>query len=235
MCFLGYGSYHQYEKYQSRQNFQKDVFDKSRFRKVSLYEVHQNIAFKVDPVLEAYERKKNILSLRKELISNAKGFILETAVGTSRNLIFYPEGSKVIGTDWASNMLEVALNKVVPKGVQIDYKIEDTERMTFIDNVFDTVVDTFGLEAYVNPEKALEEMRRVCKKDGKILILTSGLGYNSFLNKILHLRVEQFLKSYGYAPNRDWNAVIKKMNFDVEMESRWFNGTIYLYILRNNK
>jgi ubiquinone/menaquinone biosynthesis C-methylase UbiE len=47
--------------------------------------------------------------------------------------------------------------------VNIDYKIEDIERMTFKDNVFDTVVDTFGLEYYVNPAKALNEMKRVNK------------------------------------------------------------------------
>lgn len=197
--------------------------------------MHQNIAFKVDPTLDAYEKKKNIITIRKELLSHASGFILETGVGTSRNLNYYPEGSKIIGVDWASNMLEMALNKIAPQGVTIDYRVEDVEKLSFKDDVFDTVVDTFGLEAYVTPEKALEEMRRVCKKDGKILILASGIGTSAFLNKILNLRVEQFLRSYGYAPNRDWNAVIKKMGFKVENQKRWFNGTIYLYVLSNNK
>ena len=36
--------------------------------------------------------------------------------------------------------------------------------MSFEDNSFDSVVDTFGLEYYVNPERALAEMKRVCKK-----------------------------------------------------------------------
>jgi ubiquinone/menaquinone biosynthesis C-methylase UbiE len=44
------------------------------------------------------------------------------------------------------------------------YAIEDVEYMTFKDNTFDTVVDTFGLEYYLNPEKAIKEMKRVCKK-----------------------------------------------------------------------
>jgi len=222
-------------KYQSDLNFKSEVFDQSKFRKVSLYEVHQNIAYKVDPILEEYERKKNILSLRKELLSHAKGFVLETAVGTSRNLNYYPEGCKIIGTDWASNMLDVALTKIAPKGIEIDYNIEDTERLNFKDDVFDTVVDTFGLEAYVNPEKALNEMRRVCKKDGKILILTSGLSENSFLNNTLQVRTVYFMKNYGYVPNRDWNKIMGSMNFEVEQTGRWFNGTIYLYILKNNK
>jgi ubiquinone/menaquinone biosynthesis C-methylase UbiE len=36
--------------------------------------------------------------------------------------------------------------------------------MSFKDDTFDTVVDTFGLEYYLNPRRALLEMKRVCKK-----------------------------------------------------------------------
>jgi len=36
--------------------------------------------------------------------------------------------------------------------------------MTFKDNTFDTIVDTFGLEYYLNPDEAIKEMIRVCKK-----------------------------------------------------------------------
>ena len=56
----------------------------------------------------------------------------------------------------------------------MEYKIDDVEKMSFRDNIFDCVLDTFGLEYYVHPEKALQEMKRVCKKDGLILLLTSG-------------------------------------------------------------
>ncbi len=52
-------------------------------------------------------------------------------------------------------MIEVALSKISPTNVDIDYKIEDVERLTFKDDVFDTIVDTFGLEYYPNPQKAL--------------------------------------------------------------------------------
>jgi ubiquinone/menaquinone biosynthesis C-methylase UbiE len=39
---------------------------------------------------------------------------------------------------------------------------------------FDTIVDTFGLEYTLNPEICLKEMKRVCKKDGLILLLNYG-------------------------------------------------------------
>lgn len=216
-------------------NFQKDVFEKSKYKKFNLFTVHQNLAFHLDPVLDEYENKKNIGKLRSDLIAHAQGFILETAIGTSRNLKYYPEGCKIIGTDWSSNMIEVSLKKLAPIGVTIDYKIEDTEKLTFKDDVFDTVVDTFGLESYVYPEKALSEMRRVCKKNGKILILTSGMGYSKFLNKLLDMKSTIVLKNYGYFMNKDWESLINKMNFDIEKAERKFNGTVYMYIIKNNK
>jgi ubiquinone/menaquinone biosynthesis C-methylase UbiE len=74
-------------------------------------------------------------------------------------------------------MLEAALQKTSSQLSDYEYKIDDTENLTFKDNVFDTVVDTFAMEYYVNPAKALQEMKRVCKPDGLILILTSGKGY----------------------------------------------------------
>jgi ubiquinone/menaquinone biosynthesis C-methylase UbiE len=48
--------------------------------------------------------------------------------------------------------------------IEAKYYIEDVENLSFEDNSFDTVVDTFSLEYYLNPEIALKEMKRVCKK-----------------------------------------------------------------------
>jgi methyltransferase OMS1 len=56
------------------------------------------------------------------------------------------------------------------------------ENMTIKDNVFDTVVDTFGLDYTLYPEKCLKEMKRVCKPGGKILLLESGLSHYKSLN-----------------------------------------------------
>ena len=230
-CGFGYS----YTHYKSELNFQKEVYDNSRYKRINLFNVHQNLAFYIDPILEDYEKKKNIGKLRTELLSYAKGYILETAIGTSRNIKYYPEGSNILGTDWSSNMIEVALKKIIPNGIEIDYKMEDTEKMMFNDDVFDTVVDTFGLESYVNPEKALQEMKRVCKKGGRILILASGLSNNRFLNTFLKMKSPHVLRNYGYFPDREWDPIIKSMGLEIEKAERKFNGTIYLYVLKNNK
>lgn len=215
--------------------FQTEIFEKSKFKKVNLHNVHQELALTIDPFLDQYEQKKNIGLLRKSLLSHCQGFVLETAVGTSRNLNYYPKGTKIIGIDWSSNMLDEAVKKIVPNGIEVDYKLEDTEHLTFIDDVFDTVVDTFGLEAYAYPEKALNEMKRVCKKGGKILLLTCGLSDNQYLNRIINVKASKTIKQNGYVPNREWEPLIRSMGFTVEKFERKLNGTIYFYVLTNNK
>jgi ubiquinone/menaquinone biosynthesis C-methylase UbiE len=51
-----------------------------------------------------------------------------------------------------------------PTTTSIRFAIEDVEKFSFKDNQFDTVIDTFGLEYNVFPERAISEMKRVCRK-----------------------------------------------------------------------
>jgi len=107
-----------------------------------------------DSIMDNYERFTKIPQYRKILCSYANGLVLETGVGTSRNLKYYPPTCKVLGVDWSSNILEVALQKSV-HNVDHEYKLEDVEHLSFKENTFDCILDTFGLEYYVNPDQAL--------------------------------------------------------------------------------
>jgi ubiquinone/menaquinone biosynthesis C-methylase UbiE len=82
--------------------------------------------------------------------------VLECGVGTARNLDLYPPACEVIGVDYSQKALEVAYTKNTL--TNITFKLEDVDkyqftnsRLSFKDNQFDTVVDTFGLEYYINP------------------------------------------------------------------------------------
>ena len=125
--------------------------------------------------------------------------MLETGVGTSRNIRFYPQYPQVDSikaVDYSPHALEIAISKY-QKGLNIDYELQDVEKLEFSDNTFDTVVDTFGLEYYVKPHSALLEMQRVCKDGGLILILASGLSTNWYLNYYLRFKQPRSLGKFG--------------------------------------
>lgn len=44
-----------------------------------------------------------------------------------------------------------------------------------------------------------------------------------------------YLKELGYIPNRDWSKYITEDKFTIESLERKINGTIYIYVLRNDK
>jgi len=58
--------------------------------------------------------------------------------------------------------------------LNLELKMEDSEDMTFGDDSFDCVVDTFGLEYNFDPKQALKEIKRVCKNKGLIFLLENG-------------------------------------------------------------
>ena len=107
--------------------------------------------------------------------------------------------------------------------------------MTFKDNTFDCIVDTFGLEYYSNPYTALKEMKRVCKKDGYFFILANGLPENKFYSWFMRSTQPIELGKYGKFCVRNWDRIIEKNNFEVIQKRRFKNGSLYYYILKNIK
>ena len=75
----------------------------------------------------------------------------------------------------------------------IKYKIADVEKLPFEDSSFDTVVDTFGIQSYYDRNQALNEMKRVLKKGGKLLVMGSGASYLGPYNYFLRYRAGIYL------------------------------------------
>lgn len=84
------------------------------------------MAFRFDEKVTTAERKHNISKYRKSILKFAEGKVLETGVGTSRNLQFYPLNCEVIGVDYSPKMLEVALQK--NSLANINYELQDIEK-----------------------------------------------------------------------------------------------------------
>lgn len=116
--------------------------------------------------------------LRSGLVGTASGAVLEVGGGTGINLPFYDYDNikELVILDLSSKMLDQARSKVqkVCAG-QVRQKISfvsgNVERLPFPDKTFDTVLDTFSLCVFSDPDKAIAEMKRVLKDDGRMLLL----------------------------------------------------------------
>ncbi len=114
--------------------------------------------------------------------------------------------------------------------------VQHVERRTinlfqFPNGCFDTVVDTFGLCSYDDPVRVLQEMARVCKPDGKILLLEHGRskawhGLSEYLDK----HAERHAKNWGCVWNRDLDAILDEAGLKLNKKSTWHFGTTYYVV-----
>lgn len=112
----------------------------------------------------------------RKLAADKPRRILDVATGTADVALetarqINPE--QVVGLDISAEMLEIGRSKVRKRGLQEIIVLEegDSEALPYPDESFDAVTVAFGVRNFENLEKGLSEMRRVLRKDGKVVIL----------------------------------------------------------------
>lgn len=108
---------------------------------------------------------------RSRMCSRARGRTLEIAVGTGANLPFYPPDVKLTGIDLSPAMLAFAERRAQELDLDVDLAVGDAERIDFPEEHFETVTATLLMSTVPNPRRAAEEMRRVLRPGGRLLIL----------------------------------------------------------------
>lgn len=107
---------------------------------------------------------------REWVCRQATGRVLEVAVGTGLNLGLYPAGTTLTGMDLSPAMLAVARRRADDLGRDVELTVGDAQRLEFPDASFDTVVCTFGLCAVPDDRGAVDEMVRVLRPGGRLLL-----------------------------------------------------------------
>lgn len=108
---------------------------------------------------------------REWLGQRARGQVLEVAVGTGRNLPFYPGDVSIAGVELSPAMLSVARQRAASLSREADLREGDAEQLPFGDASFDTVVCALSLCIIPSPGAAVGEMRRVLRPGGRLLLL----------------------------------------------------------------
>jgi ubiquinone/menaquinone biosynthesis C-methylase UbiE len=155
---------------------------------------------------------------RTKLLTHVRGEILEVGFGTGLNLPYYPENVKKIHTiDVNKGMNPLALSHIQRSSIQVDYHILDAQSLPFADESFDTVVSTWTLCSIKHIDKALKEIYRVLKAEGKFIFVEHGLSNESHIQKWQHLLTPiQKVVADGCHVNRDIENLIQAAGFRFE-------------------
>jgi ubiquinone/menaquinone biosynthesis C-methylase UbiE len=112
----------------------------------------------------AFWRKK----LRDRIVGSRA---LEVGVGTGKNLSYYPGEIEITAIDFSPGMLKRARKKASAEDSPVALIQMDVQELDFPDNYFDTVFATFVFCSVPDPVAGLKELKRVCKPEGKLLLL----------------------------------------------------------------
>lgn len=124
-----------------------------------------------DKSIGFFERRVFGQSHRPWACHKATGKTLEVAVGTALNLPHYPDDVELTGIDLTPEMLEIAKQRSLDVGREIELRQADAHALPFEDESFDTVLSTYSLCNIPDPQRAVNEMKRVLKPGGKLILV----------------------------------------------------------------
>ena len=157
---------------------------------------------------------------------------------------------KVVGVDFSCEMLELGKMKVRAGNMEkvVDLKTGVAEHLDFASGTFNGIITAFGVRNFSNIEQGLQEMWRVLKSDGRVVILEVSLPQKPFCKWAYHLYFDFFLpligrivsghhSAYSYLPNsvsefpcpQEFVRILEKNGFeDVAYKNLTFGvATIY--------
>lgn len=109
--------------------------------------------------------------------------------------------------------------------------------MDFDDNTFDTILTSCVFCSVPDPVKGLKEIRRVCKKDGKIIMLEHMRSNKKLVGKLMDAVNFIPLNIWGANINRRTIENLKKAGFreeDIEYQDI-FSDIVKFIEIRNKK
>ena len=111
--------------------------------------------------------------------------VLEVGVGTGLSLPLYPRHCEVVGIDLCESMLRHGKKRVHEHRLDhVTLLKMDACRLEFEDNTFDAVSASLLISVVPNPRKVLQEMIRVCKENGRIVLLNHFSNGNKLIAKV---------------------------------------------------
>lgn len=127
--------------------------------------------------------------------------VLELATGTgliAKNIVNV--AAHIEATDASAEMIAEA--KRDNRSAKLHFSVQDMFRLPYADKSFDVVIVSNALHIVPQPEKALQEIKRVLKDDGVLIAPTFTHAGNSFSGKVKAF----FMKLAGFPLHSRWTS-----------------------------
>jgi len=121
-------------------------------------------------------RNKDTARLRAGWVPHARGDVLEVGIGSGLNLPFYSaEVHRVYGVDPSPELQKMARKRMAKQAINVEFLLQSAEDdLPLSDKSIDTVVMTWTLCSIRDPVKALRQIKRVLKPNGRLIFIEHG-------------------------------------------------------------
>ena len=152
-------------------------------------------------------------------INRGEGSVLEVGVGTGLSLPHYAPHLSVTGIDFSDEMLAKAKARVAREGLHhvAGLRQMDARDLDFPDASFDTVAAMHVLSVVPEPERVMEEIARVLKPGGQVVIANHFTGHNGVLG-FLEKVSAPFADTLGWHSDFEMETVLQQDALRIEDE-----------------
>ena len=161
-------------------------------------------------------------------------WVLDVGIGTGLSLSLYPPYCNVLGIDLSGPMLKVAAKKVMKNGFgHVCLAEMDALKLALKDDTFDYVIAAFVISVVPNPVQLIEEMKRVSKKDGRIVIVNHFQSRHKVVAKIEEI-ISPLCTKVGWRSDLALDYLIKNGNLEVDNHYKMKKLDLWSVIVANN-
>lgn len=223
---------------------------------------HEQVEAMFDNIAPTYDCLNHMLSLgidkwwRRSAIKKIKKLsqltdnhplltVLDVATGTGDLAIKAFRELKpheVVGCDISDEMMRIGRQKVADAGLagHIRFVHEDCERLSFPDGRFDVVMSAFALRNFEHLDKCLQEMHRVLRSDGCVVVIDLCAPQSFPMKQLFWLYLHVVLpvvgkllskdsQAYTYLP-RTMDAVAQGEEMAAKFREAGFHNVEYKYL-----
>jgi len=170
-----------------------------------------------------YFEKFGLDDMRKEILEDVNGTVLELGPGTGINLKYY-DMEKIKSLAYIDikfkDGLEIKARKKYPNITMIE---GDAQKLPFEDNIFDSIVFTLVFCSVKNQLEGLNEVKRVLKENGTIYFIEHVEPHDGILKYLFNKTNYQWKYITGGCNlNRNTEFVLKDAGFDIKIIDRKF-------------
>jgi ubiquinone/menaquinone biosynthesis C-methylase UbiE len=155
---------------------------------------------------------------RGRLFGRAEGRVLDVACGVGTNRRYLPDDATYVGVDLSPEMLREASEMLASEdGPETAGLCEmDAEGLAVPDDAVDTVISSLSTCTFPNPVAALDEMARVCRPDGKVLLLEHGRSSVDPVARFQEWRAEAHYRKHACRWTQEPLEVVARSRLSVE-------------------